>query len=432
MQFLRLLTVAAVASALLFAGLDFLGESAVARYYKSEGYLLREEQKHSQYIDDLQEFISENSLSSSDREELSEWVTDQKMVAIRIYMDDKLIFDSVYPEKEKQSVSALSAEENGETYYTLDFADGSARASIISAFMYQLYNYVVYTSLVVSFAVFLVLVLLGIRRKMQYISKLSNEIDILEGGSLDYPITVRGKDEISALAEGIENMRLSVRSMIERETKLMKENRRIVTEMSHDLRTPVTSIMLYTEILKKGGYIRDSQGLAYVEKIDGKARRMKQLADHLFEYTLITGASDIMLEEPENCELLFYDLLSETCSYLEQKGFRSEFQTGWPDVSIQISTDYVMRILDNITSNIVKYADPAYPVEISAECREEKFVLKFENEITIPEEVESSGIGIQSIESMMLQMGGECRCVSDKRRFSVSLCFPQACRAGEQ
>lgn len=108
---------------------------------------------------------------------------------------------------------------------------------------------------------------------MKYISKLSDEIAILEGGSLDYKITIKGKDELAALAEGLENMRISFCNMIEQEAEITSENNRIITEMSHDLRTPVTSMMLYTEILKKGRYKNEQQLLECLDKIDRKAHR---------------------------------------------------------------------------------------------------------------------------------------------------------------
>jgi len=79
---------------------------------------------------------------------------------------------------------------------------------------------------------------------MDYILQLSKEIQILEGGSLEYAITVKGKDELSKLAEGIEGMRKSFKRMIRKETEIVRENQKIVTEMSHDLRTPITSVML--------------------------------------------------------------------------------------------------------------------------------------------------------------------------------------------
>ena len=74
---------------------------------------------------------------------------------------------------------------------------------IPGSFSYQLYNWLLVASICLSFAVFLGIVLLGIRKKMKYILKLSDEIAILEGGSLDYSITVKGKDELAMLAEGI-------------------------------------------------------------------------------------------------------------------------------------------------------------------------------------------------------------------------------------
>lgn len=147
-------------------------------------------------------------------------------------------------------------------------------------------------------------------------------------------------------------MRISFRNLIRQEAEMTQENQRIVTEMSHDLRTPVTSIMLYTEILKQGKYKSKEQLFAYLNKIEQKAKRMKQLTDHLFEYSIIAGEREIELEELEQYEVLFYDLFSDTCSYLEQQGFRVIFQVKWIDGLLRISTDYIMRILDNVTSNI--------------------------------------------------------------------------------
>ena len=152
--------------------------------------------------------------------------------------------------------------------------------------------------------------------------------------------------------------------MIQRESEIVQENQRIVTEMSHDLRTPVTSIILYTEILKKGKYKSNGQLLECLDKIDKKARRMKQLTEHLFEYSLIAGEGEADLEAPEQYKTLFFDLFSETVSYLEQQGFCIEFHIEWIDCTLQISTDYVSRIFDNVASNIVKYADRSVPVKI--------------------------------------------------------------------
>ena len=188
-------------------------------------------------------------------------------------------------------------------------------------YSYQYYTYAMIAELLLAFALFLLIVMLGIRRTMDYIRRLCDEIEILEGGNLEYEITVSGKDELATLARSLDNMRKSFLAQTEKETYLVQANQRMVTNMSHDLRTPLTSIMIYTEILKKNKYKDERQMKEYLEKIEEKTYRMKQLSDRLFEYSLVTSEPEVELEEPEVLKGVFYDLLSETCAYLEQSGF---------------------------------------------------------------------------------------------------------------
>ena len=273
----------------------------------------------------------------------------------------------------------------------------------------------------------MIVVFWGVRKKLAYILKLSNEVEILEGGSLDYPITIKGEDELAVLAEGLDSMRRSFQDMMRREEEIVRQNQRVVTEMSHDIRTPVTSIMLYTEILKKEQYDDEKQGKEYLDKIERKAGQLRQLTDHLFEYALFAGEQETVLEEPEQFDLLFYDLISETCHYLEQKGFRIDLQVQWPEEKIRICSDYVMRIMDNITSNIVKYADPRFPVRIASIQENGQIGFCIENHIYNSDTVqESTGIGIQNMKNMMRKMNGECRVEQENDRFRIQIRFLQA------
>lgn len=420
-QLLRLLIASAFAAILAFLVLYGIGSTVVDSHLENPSYVEKLDQK---YIDQLQQYVTDNQVRSGDSEALLSWVETHKVIYICVYKDDKKVFDSDYPGQELAEEEIEAEYYEWENYYPVEFADGAATVNIQSVFAYQMYNYVLIGSMILSFILFLALVLLGIRKKMNYILKLNNEIEILEGGSLDYKITVEGKDELAALAEGIDNMRLSFQSLIDQEVKMIQENQRIVTEMSHDLRTPVTSIMLYTEILKKGNYKNDVQLKEYIDKIERKVHRMKQLTDHLFEYSLITGETEVELEKPEYYEVLFYDLLSETCSYLEQQGFQVSFQVEWIYKKIKISENYIMRITDNITSNLVKYADPAVPITISSACEGSMAGFMFENKIQKHAEAESTGIGVQSIKNMMLKMGGKCMTQQDGEMFRITLLFP--------
>lgn len=421
-QLLSLLLVAAFVACVVFCGLKYAGEYLVDVYLEKTDYI---EQKNQNYVNKLQKYIDKEQLSSRDAEKLSAWTKDQKVLYVYIFKDDIQVFNSEYPEQEVWAEEITAGNYAWEHYYDIQFSDGAAEITLTGIYHYQFYSYALITEIILVFLLFLIIVLSGIRKKIEYICKLSEEIQILEGGGLDYAITVKGKDELAKLAESLDTMRLSFGNLIDQEKKMVQENQRIVTEMSHDLRTPITAIMLYTEILKKGTYKNAEQEKKYIEKIDEKARRMKQLTDHLFEYSLIAGEVKVKLEDAESYEVLFYNLFSDACSYLEQKGFRSEFHVQWVDQMIQISTEYIMRIMDNITSNIIKYADSSMPILISSIVEGQMAGFIFENHIrTVSEKVDSTEIGIQSIKVMMSKMNGKCKIEQENGIFRIILLFP--------
>ena len=86
-----------------------------------------------------------------------------------------------------------------------------------------------------------------------------------------------------------------------------------------------------------------------------------------------------------------------------------------------------MRIMDNITSNIVKYADPRFPVRIASIQENGQIGFCIENHIYNSDTVqESTGIGIQNMKNMMRKMNGECRVEQENDRFRIQIRFLQA------
>ncbi len=423
-QLMILLVISGAVALAVFYGLNTVGENVVYYYYNHSNYSAKREKN---YVAELQNYVSSNELKSSDTDELSQWVTEKAVIiSLWLYKDNALIFDSDYPDNATYSSEPAYLDENNESrFYTIEFADGEVEAGISGVFDYQLYNYASFGEMLLAFSIFILMVLIGIRKKMEYIRKLSKEIQILEGGNLEYKITVTGKDELAALAGGLNCMRESFRRQTIQEAEIVRENQKIVTQMSHDIRTPLTSIMLYTELLKKGTYKNEEQFQEYIEKIERKTRRMKQLADNLFEYSLVSSDQEIELEEAEIEKILFYDLFSETTSYLEQQGYQVDFLVNWNEVRLKINTDYISRILDNVTSNIQKYADQNCPVTIGSVKNGNMEGFYFENRTAaLTDETESTGVGIQSIKNMMAKMGGRCITGMENGVFRLTLYFP--------
>lgn len=420
-QLLKLLVFSALAAGAFFLINNHLGDKFIEKYYNTSDY---ETKMNLRYVDKLQSYVNEKNICTTDTVSLKKWVKEQKILILRVYVNNKKTFDSDYPDRDFWEDDVEYEEQEWENYYSVEFADRTARIGLMGLYEYQLYNGALIIEILSTFIMFLILVLLGIRKKMEYMRTLSNEIAILEGGSLDYEITVKGEDELASLADGLDHMRISFKKMIEREAEMMKENQKIITEMSHDLRTPVTSILLYLEILKKEKYENQEQIKEYCEKIVKKAQRMKQLTENLFEYSLVSGEKKINLEEPEYCEVIFYDLLSETGSYLIQNGFDVDFQIEWENKRLSVCTEYIVRVVDNITSNIIKYADPHQKVKIFSVNTEHMTGFAFENKKkTIQDRKDSTGVGLQSIKNMMKKMNGDCRICQHENDFRIELYF---------
>ena len=175
----------------------------------------------------------------------------------------------------------------------------------------------------------------------------------------------------------------------------------LITEMSHDLRTPLTTLLLYTEILQYHKYETPEQADNYLNKIDAKARQIKQLSDNLFEYALSRG-----IRWPCWTRRHIFPLCLKSHSRnggtLQQRGFACALELGEEDVLLSVSGQYVRRILDNITSNLVKYADPCSDILVRFVQEEDRAGLCFENRVLpVPASSESTKVGLPSIETMM-------------------------------
>lgn len=421
-QLLILLMVAAGVSVILFGILQVGGSIVIDHYLDQSAY---GEHKNNQYIVKLQNYVTKNNIASKDAKQLNEWVREQKIIYMQVFKNDIQVFDSAYPDEEVWDDRISAGDFDWEAYYSVKFRDGAAKVSIVGMYTYQFYQYALIAELLISFFVFLLLVLYGIRRKMRDILKLREEIEILKSGSLDYPIEVKGKDELAELARNLDEMRLALKHVMEQEEEISKENKKLLTEISHDLRTPITSILLYTEILKKNPNLEGEKKQHYIEKIERKTRSLKQLTDNLFQYSLVSGTEEIVLGEAQSCELLFYDLFSELCSYLEQNGFKVDFDVTWSPRLICVSDPYMSRIMDNIASNILKYADKKESIHIYTECAEDKIGFVFKNTVAQNKNItESTGIGIQSIRNMMRKMRGDCVVEQDAKNYQITLWFP--------
>lgn len=397
-----------------------------------------------QYLEDLKQFIHENDVRVDNISKIQDWVADNSYVYLSIYRNQKIIYnsDSIYDdasiddasesevEYSDQDGNALEQEEDSPDYlYPIVLKDSNVVNVDIFCYDYWKYNYFILgMALVFATLVFAYVLTKLIHRKIRYINEISKELQILEGGNLEYPITIKGKDEIANLAYGIEQMRISIIENIEKEQQMLRSNKELVTSMSHDLRTPLTILTGYLEMLNMGNIVDEEKRKHYLELSLLKSQEIRQLSDDLFEYFLIYGESEKHIDvEPISANELVEDLMYNQMLGLEEEGYQFEDMNYLhADIgNCMINIKYMQRVLNNIISNLQKYAAKDVPIRIVAKVENNKLILRVRNKICINVEPhESTKIGLITCERIMKLHHGEFKKYEENGEFTVKLTIP--------
>ena len=436
-QFIRIIALAALESVLLLTVSQVVLAKGLRFWFSRTEVQQHATQKQ---VQELQSYVTEHHLASTDVKELTDWSHKRRYTLLELYRGQTMIYSSFAPKDGMISFlpqNGTSDQNPGVLVdktgiydwlpcYTLTFADGEVSAMLY----YNGFNtyYGTGCEILLSLCIlwwFPSLFLLHCRRIVRYVVQLSEEIQAMEGGDLDHPITIRGSDEITTLASCLDSMRVTLRQQQEEEAQASAKVKNLITEMSHDLRTPLTTLLLYTEILRSHKYDGKAQENDYLNKIDTKARQLKQLSDNLFEYALVTRDTVVTLDPPAYFSRIFEEPLAEMVDTLQQRGFACALDLGSEDLMLTVKMQYIRRVFDNITSNAIKYADPGREISVTF-LKEEKWVgLRFANHVLPGQHrEESTQVGLTSIETMMEKMNAVCRVEQGTEQFAITLLFP--------
>ena len=414
-------------SALLFVPLHIGAYRLLDKRMKEPGFALRQEEKTASR---LQTFVTRHALALEDAQRLDEWAADEPGVLLTLYAQGRAIFDSLshysvaIPEN---WVEAEADDREGEKQtWEIAFADGTARALIWCFYEQRFYALTDALAALLCLGIFILLLLAFIRQKTSYIRQLEEELKILEGGDLSYPVSIKGQDELSALAAGIEAMRQAIQDRQAREEEAREANRELITAMSHDLRTPLTALMGYLDIVALNRCRDEAQRARFIEAGRKKAYQIKALSDKLFEYFLVYGKDreELSLEEV-NGEELIGQVVEDSLFDMESEGFRVKREAGAVACRLRVDVESIRRVFGNVFSNLVKYADRAQPVSVRYELDGGWLLIEFHNTLdTRQERGESTNIGLKTCEEIVRRHGGTFTSLQAGWQFSVSLRLP--------
>ncbi len=376
----------------------------------------------------LQDYVTQENIASGNLNRLNAWCGREKGIYLTLYSDGKLIYKSAASRETAIEPEAFNPQsEDAQQEFTLSLSDGIK----VKAFLYYFagdafYFWMIGVSGLLSFVVFSLCFITLIHRKLTYIERLKKELDILAGGDLTYAVTVRGQDELSELALGIDEMRRSILAHQESENTIRSANSQLVTAMSHDLRTPLTSLMAYLELLDRDKVKDEEQRRHLIRQSLSQTISIKAMADKLFEYFLVY-TTEWEQPEPEivSADEIMGHFWQEYAFSLENHGFTVKTDFGELNGTLKINMELLRRAFDNLFANIVKYAEPSEPVLIRY-CRESgQLVLTLKNAVISGQDrIESTNIGLNTCRRILKIHNGSFETKELNGSFSAELRLP--------
>lgn len=214
----------------------------------------------------------------------------------------------------------------------------------------------VYFIILLGIGTFLFVFLTLVNRKVKYIKFLTKEVKRIKDDGFGKTIEVKGNDELAQLCDSINNMSLELGEKIENEKIMEKNKSELITNVSHDLRTPLTSIIGYVDLLKKNGFQDKDKFKEYIDVIDERTRSLNKLINELFEYTKLTS-HDIKLNYSKvEIGSLVEQLVGEYTPIFNREGLEVYKDISSEDIFINIDVEKIVRVLENLLTNAKKYS----------------------------------------------------------------------------
>lgn len=311
-------------------------------------------------------------------------------------------------------------------FYPVQFADGVCAATVYDFSSARMHTLSMVVALCVAALAFLFIMLWNYRRLSQRITKLSHNVCKVVAGNLAHEIMPTGRDEITDLAVNIDSMRTTLLKQLKNEQAAWQANTELLRAISHDIRTPLTTLLGYLNLLQTGQYETQAQLTQYLSLCGAKAQQLRQLTDKLFGYFLVFSNPDLQLKlERYDVELLFTQLLGEEILCLENEGFQVQWERLSQGYCVQTDVIQLQRVTGNLFSNIRKYADMAQPVWVS-ECIHDGCVcVQLKNAVNPSAGcVESNRIGLRTATKLMELLGGQLQILEQAYSFFVELRLP--------
>lgn len=268
-------------------------------------------------------------------------------------------------------------------------------------------------------------------------------INRIRNGEVDYKLDTAVLHGASReLAEAVNNIGEGIEKAVKTSMRDEQLKTDLITNVSHDIKTPLTSIINYVDLLKRLK-IKEEPAKKYIDILDGKAQRLKQLTDDLVEASKISSGNIELSREKVNLTELLNQGIGEFSEKLEESSLQVVFEESGKPAYILADSRRMWRVVENLLNNICKYALEGTRVYFDVEADNDRVRASVKNiskqQMNIkPEELterfirgdlarstEGSGLGLSIAQSLTRLQGGEFTIYLDGDLFKTTLDFPR-------
>lgn len=229
------------------------------------------------------------------------------------------------------------------------------------------------------------------RKTMKYMGEISRAMQNISEGDLNTAVEVIGDNELSEMAESLNKMAENIRELMDKEREAERTKNELITNIAHDLRTPLTSIIGYLELLSSSRQAAMTPELQqkYIDIAYTKAKRLEKLIEDLFGFTKMTYGKVSMKVGQVDMIKLLSQLLEEFYPSFADKNLTYELTSNVPVQMICADANLLARLFDNLINNAIKYGAEGKRILVDIHGEEELVTVSITNygHVIPPEEL---------------------------------------------
>lgn len=225
---------------------------------------------------------------------------------------------------------------------------------------------------------YLVIMPLYLIKNARYLNQIILDVEKIASGDFSLTLREKGDKDLARLAGSINSIKEGFRTSLDESIKNERLKTELITNVSHDLKTPLTSIVNYVDILKRKN-ITPEERVDYLNILSAKSNKLKSLIEDLFEVSkLNSGKIEITRERVDIIDLL-YQSLGEYSSYYTEKNVKFKVNSKYNDLYLDLDGKQFSRVFENLISNALKYSLENTRVYIDIDGDEDAVAISFKN-----------------------------------------------------